>query len=269
MNIRTTKPESGNKFYNNGNNGGYSWCVDGSPKDRGCNVLANCVGYACGRFNEIIGEFKYKTLCCNAEYFIERAKAAGLQVGNTPKAGAIICWQKGSLDDGSDGCGHVAVVERVNSDGTILVSESAWNGSAFYTTTRNNNNGRWGQSSAYKFRGFIYNPAVKDEPVKPTPKKSVDELANEVLQGKWGNGADRKTRLTQAGYDYNAVQKRVNEKLAGNQPTKRYYTVVKGDTLYGIAQKFYGNGNRYPEIAKANNIKNANIINVGQKLLIP
>jgi len=42
-------------------------------------------------------------------------------------------------------------------------------------------------------------------------KKSVDEIAREVIQGKWGNGADRKNRLTNAGYDYNAVQKRVNE----------------------------------------------------------
>ena len=42
-------------------------------------------------------------------------------------------------------------------------------------------------------------------------KKSVDEIAREVNQGKWGNGTDRKKRLTNAGYDYNAVQKRVNE----------------------------------------------------------
>lgn len=46
--------------------------------------------------------------------------------------------------------------------------------------------------------------------VYPT-KKSVDEIAREVIQGKWGNGSDRKNRLTNAGYDYNAVQKRVNE----------------------------------------------------------
>ena len=46
--------------------------------------------------------------------------------------------------------------------------------------------------------------------VYPT-KKSVDEIAREVIQGKWGNGTDRKKRLTNAGYDYNAVQKRVNE----------------------------------------------------------
>lgn len=49
----------------------------------------------------------------------------------------------------------------------------------------------------------------------------------------------------------------------------RYHTVVKGDTLWAIAQRYYGNGSRYPEIAKANNISNPNIINVGQKLLIP
>lgn len=49
----------------------------------------------------------------------------------------------------------------------------------------------------------------------------------------------------------------------------RYHTVVKGDTLWKIAQRYYGNGSRYPEIAKANNISNPNIINVGQKLLIP
>lgn len=44
-------------------------------------------------------------------------------------------------------------------------------------------------------------------------KKSVDEVAREVIQGKWGNGSERKNRLTAAGYNYNEVQKRVNELL--------------------------------------------------------
>ncbi|WP_432767122.1 hypothetical protein [Ruminococcus bromii] len=39
-------------------------------------------------------------------------------------------------------------------------------------------------------------------------------IAREVIQGKWGNGADRKNRFTKAGYDYNTVQKRVNEILS-------------------------------------------------------
>lgn len=45
------------------------------------------------------------------------------------------------------------------------------------------------------------------------PKKTVDELAREVIRGLWGNGSERKRRLTEAGYDYSAVQKRVNELL--------------------------------------------------------
>lgn len=49
--------------------------------------------------------------------------------------------------------------------------------------------------------------------VPVTPKKSIDELAREVIQGKWGVGADRKNRLTKAGYDHTAIQKRVNELL--------------------------------------------------------
>ena len=49
-------------------------------------------------------------------------------------------------------------------------------------------------------------------PVAPA-KKSVDEIALEVIRGDWGAGATRKNKLTAAGYDYAAVQKRVNEML--------------------------------------------------------
>lgn len=49
--------------------------------------------------------------------------------------------------------------------------------------------------------------------VSVTKEKTIDQLAREVIQGKWGVGSDRKTRLTKAGYDYYAVQTRVNELL--------------------------------------------------------
>ena len=48
---------------------------------------------------------------------------------------------------------------------------------------------------------------------QPASKKSVDEIAKEVINGKWGNGDDRKNRLTAAGYAYNAVQAKVNSLL--------------------------------------------------------
>ena len=53
---------------------------------------------------------------------------------------------------------------------------------------------------------LVYSP-------KTTVKKTVTEIANEVIAGKWGNGSDRKNRLTAAGYDYAAVQTEVNRLL--------------------------------------------------------
>lgn len=172
MKMRTTKPESGNKFYITTSNGGYSKCIKGKPTDKVCNVLSNCVGYACGRFNEIIGSMRYPYLNCNAENFIERAiNTYGLEIGQTPKAGAIMVWQKGSTLSGNDGAGHVAIVEKVIDANTVYTSESSYGGSAFWNSTRKNTNGRWGIGSGYTFRGFIYNPSVKEE-VTPTPSSS-------------------------------------------------------------------------------------------------
>lgn len=50
------------------------------------------------------------------------------------------------------------------------------------------------------------------------PAKSVDEVAREVIRSEWGNGSDRRQRLEAAGYDYNAVQDRVNAILTGDAP---------------------------------------------------
>ena len=50
-----------------------------------------------------------------------------------------------------------------------------------------------------------------NELVKGSGKKSVDAVAKEVIAGKWGNGEVRKKRLKVAGYDYGAVQRKVNE----------------------------------------------------------
>jgi GH25 family lysozyme M1 (1,4-beta-N-acetylmuramidase) len=61
-----------------------------------------------------------------------------------------------------------------------------------------------------KERGF--NGYKGGSVIKPT-KKTIEELANEVIKGLWGNGAERVSKLTQAGYDANAVQNKVNEKL--------------------------------------------------------
>lgn len=60
----------------------------------------------------------------------------------------------------------------------------------------------------------------------PTPTKSIEELAQEVIAGKWGNGTDRKNRLEAAGYNYRQVQDRVNELVSGK--TKKYIQLTAG-----------------------------------------
>lgn len=223
MNIRTTKPSAGNKFFITKSKGGYSTCIQGNPTDSQCNVLANCVGYACGRFNEIIGSMKYPSLNCNAENFIERAKNTyGLEISPIPTLGGIMVWQKGSTLSGNDGAGHVAVVEKIIDSNTIYTSESGYGGSAFWNSTRKNTNGRWGLGSGYTFRGCIVNPAIGKI---TAPTETNTSNSNDIV-----------------------------------------YTVVKGDTLSGIANKY---GTTYQKLAEYNGISNPNLILVGQKIKIP
>lgn len=66
---------------------------------------------------------------------------------------------------------------------------------------------------------------AKSEKIQNEPKKSVEELAKEVISGKWGNGEERKSKLTAAGYDYNEVQKKVNDILKTNKKTTTYKVV--------------------------------------------
>ena len=162
--MRTTRPEAGNKYYITRANGGYSYAIKGSPTDSKCDVLSNCVGYAYGRFNEIgnWGYCKYLSPV-NAERFMEYNNT-GIPVGQVPKLGACMVWQGGATKKGSDGVGHVAIVEKVISPTEIITSESGWGSkNPFWNATRKKGNGNWGAGAGYKFLGFIYNPAVKDD----------------------------------------------------------------------------------------------------------
>lgn len=67
---------------------------------------------------------------------------------------------------------------------------------------------------------------------------SLDEIAQEVIKGLWGNGEDRKEALTEAGYNYSEVQQRVNEILGYSDTPKKTYKVVSGDSLTKISKKY-------------------------------
>lgn len=181
--MRTTRPANNKNFITRGS-GGWNTCIKGNPRYQYADALANCVGYASGRFNEIINIARettgctYTTLNCNAVGFKERAEAAGLKTGSIPRRGAIMCWGK------EGAAGHVAIVERVNNSNSVYTSESGWGSSAiFWNSTRSNNNGRWGIGAGYYFRCFIYLPddvqkAIDAEEPTPTPQPTPSDKFN-------------------------------------------------------------------------------------------
>lgn len=69
-------------------------------------------------------------------------------------------------------------------------------------------------------------------------KKTNEEIATEVIEGKWGNGKERKDRLTKAGYDYYAVQAIVNERLLGRKTNEQIaIEVIEGKWGNGKERK--------------------------------
>ena len=106
------------------------------------------------------------------------------------------------------------------------------------------------------------NDTIKDELTEP--KKTNYDIAEEVLNGKWGNGDERKRRLIEAGYDYDSIQAIVNSKVKP-VTTPTYYTVKKGDTLSGIAKK---HNTTVHQLVQANGISNPNKIYIGQRLKV-
>ena len=130
--------------------------------------------------------------------------------------------------------------------------------------------GKWGDGEDRKTKlekaGYDYNAVqgrVNEILKEKDNKKSVTEVAKDVINGKYGNGEERKKKLEAEGYDYDQVQAKVNQLLGAN--VTKTYTVKSGDTLSGIASKYK---TTVAKLVKDNNIKNANLIYPGQKIVI-
>lgn len=157
------------------------WFYDKNPFHQSGYGMPNCTAYAWGRFAELMDSAPKLSLGNAEEWY---GHADGYARGKTPRVGAIICWRKGTVGVSSDGAGHVAIVEQVNDDGSIITSESGWKSATFWWQTRRTNDGNWGQSSSYTFQGFIYHPmdfdgaGVTVEPISANRFLSQAEMEN-------------------------------------------------------------------------------------------
>lgn len=226
---RLSAPSATNANYLHTSVSGKNSCIH--IKNGSC--LPNCVGYAFGRWIELLGKTP-KLSRGNAENWW--GYNDGYKRGQTPKLGAVVCWAKGKVGVGSDGAGHVAIVEQINPDGSIVCSESNYGGTRFNLRTLK---APYSLGSKYTFQGFIYLP-IEFEEEKPKVilvKKSNEEIAKEVIAGKWGNGKDRINKLTTAGYNYELIQKAVNQ-LLNPTPVKKSIDIIAREVIAGM----WGNG---------------------------
>lgn len=141
---------------------------------------------------------------CTYSYGYYKAKG---QVGKVPKVGAQIFF--GYAENNLT---HTGFVYAYDSEKVYTIEGNTSDCVAYRTYPIN----------AANIWGYGY-PAYDPEEFIP---KTIDELAHEVLEGKWGNGEARRTALTAAGYDYAAVQKRVNE-LVTTPPRKTVEELAK------------------------------------------
>lgn len=204
---------------------------------------------------------------CSCTKMIEKLKKLGSFVENenrVPNPGDIIFydWDDNEVGDDKGAPEHVGIVEKVE-NGKITVIEGNHDGSDADKIDGVERrviavNGRY-------IRGYGV-PKYDAEPIS-TVTKSLEEVAKDVIAGKYGNGETRKKNLIAAGYNPTEVQNKVNE-LLKTPVANPVHTVVYGDTLWDIAKKYLGDGKRYAEIVKLNGLTST-VIHVNQRLKIP
>lgn len=149
-------------------------------------TLPNCTAYAWGRFYEILGVEPKLSTSDKAEDWYNYT-TDGYRRGDEPIDGAIICWEGIGANTG-----FVAVVEQINSDGSIITSESLKNDSRYWwTSKRTNENGNWGADSDYKFRGFIYCPATM-----PTPGSTNIDKSQVIAEDRYLSDNEKEINAT-------------------------------------------------------------------------
>jgi GH25 family lysozyme M1 (1,4-beta-N-acetylmuramidase) len=169
------------------------------------------------------------------------------------------------------GNGRVAFpfwIARYPSNGIVSLSDGAIPSKK---PVINNDLAGWQFSSKVNVAGVSGLVDANEWYVTQSHKFSNEEIADQVIAGAWGTGIIRKRRLINAGYDYDAVQAIVNEKLKANKEPlvsnyATWYTVKRGDNLSMIAKKYKTSVASI--LAINTNITNPSRIYVGQKIRV-
>lgn len=152
-----TLPANLNPWWIKDGYGGISPCILGSPLAAPGATIANCVGWAWGRYCDIRGEVVSELPTGHGGSWYETAIQNGMETGQEPELGAVICFS-----GGPSGYGHVAIVEEIADDGSyIRCSESDWGGPVFSYRTRYRSQ-NWSYPGYSQFQGFIYNEVVPE-----------------------------------------------------------------------------------------------------------
>lgn len=172
--------------------------------DAWCAAFLSAMAWKCSGGN--VGAFPYE---CSCNRMIERAKAAKIWIEDesvTPQVGWLVLydWQDSGKGDNKGGADHVGLIIKTTQK-TITVLEGNYNDRVKRRNISIN---------AKYLRGFIALKYEAEKPANKTKKDTVDNIAQQVIKGLWGTGEKRKNLLTSAGYDYKAIQKRVNELLS-------------------------------------------------------
>lgn len=170
---------------------------------------------------------------CGCEQFVDFYKKKGIwnEDGNcTPSRGWVILFNWDDTTQPNDGYSdHIGIVERVENGKVITLECNCSDSVKRRTIPIGKGNIRGYGMIQYE---DIMNP--------PTPFKSNEEIATEVINGLWGNSEERKIRLTEAGYSYAAIQKIVDSRLAGTVQGSLNKTIE--DIAKEVIRGKWGNG---------------------------
>lgn len=135
-----------------------------------------------------------------------------------------------------------------------------------------NNYGIVDNSNTNNVEGMVGQPSINIDPIIPSIDSGSQNSnnINSEVQEPTINIDTVTPSVNMDSQGSNVVNNEVDQVVVDSIPSNNVsYTVSSGDSLYAIAQKYYGDGNRYTEIAAANNITNPNMIYEGQELIIP